>query len=436
MYSVNNEALRICSGAFKSSPISSLQAECNEIPPQLRHQQLALQYAIKLKANRENPAYDDIFHGDDPLADYESDASSSSEGKAESSDEEHRDTLKEKRKSLPPTFCGRLQEVATDCEVPFDLISHQGIPDVEPWLVRVPSIDYRLAVLPKAKTNPHQYKALYKEVVEFYGNYSHVYTDGSKKDEKVGSAAVWLDTTRKTRLPNGCSIFTAEASALIDALKLISESDTARFIIFTDSLSCLQAIENEDMSNTLIHTYLSDYTELVSNGKEVVMCWIPSHIGIEGNEKADAAAKSSLDDDITPMSVPYSDFLPKVREYFHNLWQGWWERRTDFLALIHPILNKKIYDPTLSRREQRALCRIRIGHSRLTHAHIMDKHAEKPMCAECNCRLSMKHIMVDCPKYQHERSSFLDGSTTEEIYNNSDRAIINFVKECGFLNLL
>ena len=84
----------------------------------------------------------------------------------------------------------------------------------------------------------------------------------------------------------------------------------------------------------------------------------------------------------------------------------------------------------------RPLCRIRIGHSRLTHAHIMDKHAEKPMCAKCNCGLSMKHLMVDCPKYQHERSSFLDGSTTEEIYNNSDRAIINFVKECGFLNLL
>ncbi len=57
------------------------------------------------------------------------------------------------------------------------------------------------------------------------------------------------------------------------------------------------------MSNTLIHTYLSVHTELVSNGKEVVMCWIPSHIGIEGNEKADAAAKSSLDDDITPMRL-------------------------------------------------------------------------------------------------------------------------------------
>ena len=44
--------------------------------------------------------------------------------------------------------------------------------------------------------------------------------------------------------------------------------------------------------------------------------------------------------------------------------------------------------------------------------------------------------MVDCPKYKQERENFLVGSTTEEILNNCDRAIINFAQESGFLNLL
>ena len=264
----------------------------------------------------------------------------------------------------------------------------------------------------------------------------HIYTDGSKKDDKAGSAAVWSSGTVKRRLPDGSSIFSAEAVALIDALKIIDESERDKFIIFADSLSCLQSIENEDLCNSLIQRFLADYTKLRNQKKEVVMCWIPSHIGIEGNEKADEAAKSSLNDEISPLSIPFSDFIPQAKQYYHNLWQSLWDVKTDFLTLVHPILKKKIYDPTLSRKEQRALCRIRIGHSRLTHAHKMDKHAEKPKCAECSCRLSIKHIMVDCPKYQEERNTYLDGSTTEEIFNNSDRSIINFARECGFFNLL
>ena len=40
------------------------------------------------------------------------------------------------------------------------------------------------------------------------------------------------------------------------------------------------------------------------------------------------------------------------------------------------------------------------------------------------------------PKFNDERQSFLQGSTLEEIYSNSDWAIIDFAKESGFLNLL
>ena len=87
------------------------------MPPQYRHCQLALQYAIKLKSNRQNPAYDDIFHGDDPLFDYISDDALSSdeeEPEPQMKNMERKDSQKEKerrekRKSLPPTFCERLQ---------------------------------------------------------------------------------------------------------------------------------------------------------------------------------------------------------------------------------------------------------------------------------------------------------------------------------------
>ena len=139
----------------------------------------------------------------------------------------------------------------------------------------------------------------------------------------------------------------------------------------------------------LIQKFLIDHTELLKNRKQVVLCWISSHIGITSNEKADQAAKSSLELDVRPLNILFKDFLPRATKYYHDLWQSSWERSTDNLTLIHPELKKKLYDPSLTRREQRSLCRIRIGHSRLTHSYRMEKNTENPKCAVMNAT-------VDC----------------------------------------
>jgi hypothetical protein len=59
---VANQALRLCLGAFRTSPVDSLQVEANEPSLELRRDKLSLQYAIKLYSNRSNPAFDSVFH--------------------------------------------------------------------------------------------------------------------------------------------------------------------------------------------------------------------------------------------------------------------------------------------------------------------------------------------------------------------------------------
>jgi len=54
---IQNHALRLCIGAFRTSPASSLCVEANEPPLQLRRKKLSLQYTLKLSANQSNPAY-------------------------------------------------------------------------------------------------------------------------------------------------------------------------------------------------------------------------------------------------------------------------------------------------------------------------------------------------------------------------------------------
>jgi hypothetical protein len=58
---VKNAALRVCLGAFRTTPVSSLHVEANELPLRLRSQKLALHYIVKLKANPGNPAYSSVF---------------------------------------------------------------------------------------------------------------------------------------------------------------------------------------------------------------------------------------------------------------------------------------------------------------------------------------------------------------------------------------
>ena len=42
--------------------------------------------------------------------------------------------------------------------------------------------------------------------------------------------------------------------------------------------------------------------------KTVIYCWIPSHIGIYGNEKVDKNAKDSLNLEPTDFKIPFNNF--------------------------------------------------------------------------------------------------------------------------------
>ena len=54
---IANQGLRLCSGAFGTSPIKSLQVETGEPSLETRRLKLSLQYYMKMKANPENPVY-------------------------------------------------------------------------------------------------------------------------------------------------------------------------------------------------------------------------------------------------------------------------------------------------------------------------------------------------------------------------------------------
>ena len=71
----------------------------------------------------------------------------------------------------------------------------------------------------------------------------------------------------------------------------------------------MQALEGEKTDNPLIVSLLEKLSRLCERA-DIVFCWLPSHIGIRGNEEADKAAKDALSLEILPFKVPFNDFKP------------------------------------------------------------------------------------------------------------------------------
>ena len=83
-----------------------------------------------------------------------------------------------------------------------------------------------------------------------------MYTDGSKDGHVVASAAVLDKQTYKSLLPDGASIFSAELSVIILAIDLVERSTNDKFVIFSDSLSSLQALDYLKFDNPTIQMVL------------------------------------------------------------------------------------------------------------------------------------------------------------------------------------
>ena len=272
-----------------------------------------------------------------------------------------------------------------------------------------------------------------------YDGYCKIYTDGSKCNEKSASAFhTAFGSTRSFRILDNSSVFTAEVEAIRAALKYIRISHMSKFIIFSDSKSVLEALNSQDSKNPLINFALQTIYTIMNNGKLIKFCWIPSHIGIKGNENVDRAARDAIHfPDSGNFKVPYTDKFPQVKKYVHECWQQFWhEQNNQKLYEIKPIIGE-FNVSSLSRREQVVIHRIRIGHTRLTHSFRMEGRPNAPLCEYCDEELTVKHFMIHCSHYTTIRRRFYNVDNMKDLFEKvSLRRIISFLKESELFKLL
>ena len=164
------------------------------------------------------------------------------------------------------------------------------------------------------------YLEKFHAILLYYPDHQYIFTDGSKDNNKTACAAILNKTIHKKALPMKSTIFTAEVCAIDLALNIISRDKHNKFIIFSDSLSVLTLLKNKKLENSLIVKLLSRLNSMSSH-KKIILCWIPSHIRVSGNERADSAAKSALNLSSKVLSIPYTDLKPTISKFLHTKWQ-------------------------------------------------------------------------------------------------------------------
>ena len=184
---------------------------------------------------------------------------------------------------------------------------------------------------------------------------------------------------------------------------------------------------SQDMSRPLIAEVLCCITKML-RWRNTCFMWVPSHVGLAGNSAADTAAKAALLMPVSNLTLPYSDYFPLIRTRALNQWHSSWSLETqNKLHAIEPTVNiTKSY--RLPCRDEIIIHRLRIGHTLLTHGHLL-KRDSPPHCCACQTQLTVEHVLLRCPTWNAIRvyNNFIVTSLLDLFNQVTPRCIVDFI---------
>ena len=150
--------------------------------------------------------------------------------------------------------------------------------------------------------------------------------------------------------------------------------------IFTDSLSTLQALNSVDPDQMIqdLHTSLAKLTAQFT----VSLQWVPAHVGLTRNEKADRLAKLGSQAPQTQNPVTYRE----TKTLLHSRYNGDWKKDNGgYQAHLDPVW------------------RLRTGHCGLS-AHLKRIGISDTSLCECGqADQTPDHVLHSSPKYAERR---------------------------------
>jgi hypothetical protein len=166
-------------------------------------------------------------------------------------------------------------------------------------------------------------------------------------------------------------------------------------------------------AQSLIKTTL-DILDAAPQSYHVKLTWIPGHIDINGNEKADQEAKRAATD--PTLSRPFnhgtlkSAHTQQIKQMAQQQWNEEWIHHTKTATLLHYIMNTrtskvgaKYYNDIGSRKACTTLAQLRTAHCALNGYLHRFGIAATPYC-ECGYGKEMvQHYLLEYRLFKNER---------------------------------
>lgn len=248
-----------------------------------------------------------------------------------------------------------------------------------------------------------------------YRNHQKIYTDASIIHDEAGIGIVIPEQNIciSKKIENNSCIMTAEIIAISEALKIIFEKKDklSLKVILTDSQSACWHFINEMQKNTtceLTYNILN-----LANLTNTCIQWIPGHIDIQGNTKADHLAKEGINSNLTINNkITFKDAIYKCSIDRNDHFNSWYIEQSQVKGKHLYEIFKQIkqypwfYKTSLNRKEVRTLNRILSGHDFSRKWLYKMKLVDNPYCDICPEEESVEHLIMNCVKYNNVRQSF------------------------------
>jgi ribonuclease HI len=383
---IKNQCLRICTGTPKYTSTAAVEVDTGELPLDLRRLEIACRKGIQIQAQKSHPSAEikpRAFIVNPPSA-----------------------SLK------APTFYSRVNPILSS--MCLQRVFKPGPAAIPPWKKKNIQINLVLTKFESKHQTPEVIKARAMELIDAeYTDYIRIYTDASRT--KKGKCALgiysevsatvahpFLSHSQAYKLNRDHSIYTAELVAIRTAIQEITGIEnnlniSAKFVIFSDSLSSLLSIQQEHSHSH--PNILNEILTLIVNLRSTLhLVWVPSHVGIRGNETADQLAKKGLVKkrvDIYARFEP-QDIFVRLRKKIDNIWQERWEAsRTFYKNFCHQV-TRETETPVPDRRLDTFINRLRMGSIPLnSNLQLIKKHPDG-LCDSCKVPETVKHFLIHC----------------------------------------